>query len=361
MNEPVIIGNATLYLGDCREILPTLQKVDAVITDTMAHEQSTGRERSKERTGGGALGAKASGDRAPLPSGRTIAGCAGEPLRDHASGDVQMAEAPRHQGEVSRSEGAGERALCSRTGEHALPKDGEEERLRGVRHGGEPLRASQERKPSGQRQGELGSALLALPQQAPQKRVVEKETPRIAIVTDPPYGVDIAGWDKELPPQFVLSECLRIADGPVLWFGTASPRRLLDFRLYDPIPDRCVVWHLPFSLSMTAAHGMFYRWHPIWLWANGGKLSIERDVIEIPADGHNGWKHPGTKPIKLMVRLVDGIESETILDPFMGSGTTGVACANLGRKFIGIEIEPKYFEISCDRIENAQRQARMFA
>ena len=189
--------------------------------------------------------------------------------------------------------------------------------------------------------------------------MVEKETPRIAIVTDPPYGVDIAGWDKELPPQFVLSECLRIADGPVLWFGAASPRRLLDFRLYDPIPDRCVVWHLPFSLSMTAAHGMFYRWHPIWLWANGGKLSIERDVIEIPADGHNGWKHPGTKPIKLMVRLVDGIESETILDPFMGSGTTGVACMNLGRKFIGIEIEPKYFDIACRRIEDAQRQQRL--
>ena len=51
----------------------------------------------------------------------------------------------------------------------------------------------------------------------------------------------------------------------------------------------------------------------------------------------------------------------TVLDPFMGSGTTGVACMNLGRKFIGIEIEPRYFDIACERIENAQRQARMFA
>ena len=48
------------------------------------------------------------------------------------------------------------------------------------------------------------------------------------------------------------------------------------------------------------------------------------------------------------------------LVPFMGSGTTGVACMNLGRKFIGIEIEPKYYEIACERIENAQRQQRMF-
>ena len=50
----------------------------------------------------------------------------------------------------------------------------------------------------------------------------------------------------------------------------------------------------------------------------------------------------------------------TILDPFMGSGTTGVAAMNLGRKFIGIEIEPKYFDIACRRIEDAQRQQRLF-
>lgn len=53
--------------------------------------------------------------------------------------------------------------------------------------------------------------------------------------------------------------------------------------------------------------------------------------------------------------------NETVLDPFMGSGTTGVACANLGRKFIGIEIEPKYFDIACERITYAQNQLRLFA
>jgi DNA modification methylase len=50
----------------------------------------------------------------------------------------------------------------------------------------------------------------------------------------------------------------------------------------------------------------------------------------------------------------------TILDPFMGSGTTGVACVKLGRKFIGIEIEPRYFDIACRRIEDAYRQGDMF-
>jgi hypothetical protein len=53
-------------------------------------------------------------------------------------------------------------------------------------------------------------------------------------------------------------------------------------------------------------------------------------------------------------------EEETILDPFMGSGTTGVACAKMGRKFIGIEIDPEYFDIACRRIEDANRQKDLF-
>jgi DNA modification methylase len=51
---------------------------------------------------------------------------------------------------------------------------------------------------------------------------------------------------------------------------------------------------------------------------------------------------------------------ETILDPFMGSGTTGVACARLGRRFIGIEIEPKYFDIACKRIAREYEQLKLF-
>jgi len=54
------------------------------------------------------------------------------------------------------------------------------------------------------------------------------------------------------------------------------------------------------------------------------------------------------------------IANNTILDPFMGSGTTGVACMHLGRKFIGIEIEQKYFDIACERIEQAQKQLSLF-
>src|SRR5690606_23898717 len=72
-------------------------------------------------------------------------------------------------------------------------------------------------------------------------------------------------------------------------------------------------------------------------------------------------EHPTQKPVSLMVWCLGFLpKAETILDPFMGSGTTGVACVNLGRKFIGIEIEPRYFDIACRRIEEAYRQPRLF-
>lgn len=71
--------------------------------------------------------------------------------------------------------------------------------------------------------------------------------------------------------------------------------------------------------------------------------------------------HPSQKPYELMQDCLQmAPDAQVWLDPFMGSGTTGVACMNLGRKFIGIEIEPKYFDIACERIENAQRQAKLF-
>ena len=73
-------------------------------------------------------------------------------------------------------------------------------------------------------------------------------------------------------------------------------------------------------------------------------------------------KHPCPKPEAYCNWLVSRSAENggTILDPLMGSGTTGVACANLGRKFIGIEIEEKYFDIACERITAAQAQGRLF-
>jgi DNA modification methylase len=76
--------------------------------------------------------------------------------------------------------------------------------------------------------------------------------------------------------------------------------------------------------------------------------------------GVHEYGHPTEKPLALMewcVAKTDG----GVIDPYMGSGTTGVACANLGRAFIGIEREPKYFDIACERISAAYAQQRLFA
>ncbi|MHB8484081.1 MAG: DNA-methyltransferase [Nitrospiria bacterium] len=81
------------------------------------------------------------------------------------------------------------------------------------------------------------------------------------------------------------------------------------------------------------------------------------DVVQAPRTGN--VEHPTEKPVYLMEQIVKWTAG-VVFDPFMGSGTTGVACMNLGRKFIGIEIEPKYFDIACERISQAQKQLRMF-
>ena len=81
------------------------------------------------------------------------------------------------------------------------------------------------------------------------------------------------------------------------------------------------------------------------------------DVVQAPRTG-NEW-HPTEKPVQLMWHVTRWT-ADTILDPFMGSGTTGVACVRLGRKFIGIEIDEGYFDIACKRIEQAYAQPDLF-
>lgn len=99
----------------------------------------------------------------------------------------------------------------------------------------------------------------------------------------------------------------------------------------------------------------------------GGKIAWADESVKQPniisISKPRDDQHPNIKPVELPERFIrlHTVHGGVVLDPFMGSGTTGVACMNLGRKFIGIEIEPKYFEVACRRIEDAQRQGRLFA
>lgn len=94
-------------------------------------------------------------------------------------------------------------------------------------------------------------------------------------------------------------------------------------------------------------------------WNAGGKRGVYTHCVNGPErDG----RHPTEKPRRLMAEILGDFTNpeETILDPFMGSGTTGVAAVQMGRKFIGIERDERYFQIACDRIEKAQRQGDFF-
>ena len=174
-------------------------------------------------------------------------------------------------------------------------------------------------------------------------------------VSDPPYGVQIAGWDDEAPPNSLLTECLRVSAGPVVWFGAAVVRAILPVMRYEPPPDRVLIWAVTFSLSQVATNGMFYRWHPIWCWRlPKTQDAIHRDVLTVNTEAtHNSFIHPGKKPLPLMRQLSEGFGGSVVLEPFSGSGTTAVACIQTGRRCIAVEISPDYYAIGVKRCQQA--------
>jgi site-specific DNA-methyltransferase (adenine-specific)/modification methylase len=177
-----------------------------------------------------------------------------------------------------------------------------------------------------------------------------------AVVTDPPYGIgdrmqggtwgaaekyaDFRRWD--IAPSSESIALLRsLAPAVVLWGGNYFPAP----------PARCwLVWDKVNAVRTMADVEM--------AWTN---LDRPAKRFRSPVGIHE-WGHPTEKPLALMSWCLEQIPppAETILDPFMGSGTTGVAAVKLGRRFIGVEIEPKYFDIACRRIEEATRQPDMF-
>lgn len=94
-------------------------------------------------------------------------------------------------------------------------------------------------------------------------------------------------------------------------------------------------------------------------WNAGGKRGVYTHLVN---NAERTGLHPTEKPRKLMAEIIKDFTNpgQLICDPFMGSGTTGVAAVQLGRKFIGIEKDPKYFELACDRLDKAQRQGSLF-
>jgi site-specific DNA-methyltransferase (adenine-specific) len=184
------------------------------------------------------------------------------------------------------------------------------------------------------------------------------------VLTDPPYGVGVASGtigkqrknkhnydvyeDTSANVRFKIipriSECFRIAKAMIITPGTKC-------LTYYPPPDSFGCFYQPATVGMqrwgfTDSQPIFYYGQPYDIGKTIKKCSFV--LTERPSDK----RHPCSKPLKIWQQIISDRtkEGDTVLDPFMGSGTTAVACKNLGRKFIGIEISPEYCKIADDRL-----------
>ena len=183
-----------------------------------------------------------------------------------------------------------------------------------------------------------------------------------AVVTDPPYGIDYGkqgsfsklhgwggrenvSWDAERPALPVFDAIRSISKAQIIWGGNY-------FTDYLPPTMQWLVWDKG-QRDFSLADGEF-----AWSSQNKAARIFNYPRSKALADGK---QHPTQKPVALMQWCLEFLpKAQTILDPFMGSGTTGVACAKMGRKFTGIELDEAYFDIACRRIEAAYAQPDMF-
>lgn len=204
-----------------------------------------------------------------------------------------------------------------------------------------------------------------------------------AVISDPPYGAE------DTHSHHLSSIVLRNGEPArqALGFGGIIGDELLSFaEQWVGLASRWVVfscewkhahrldaagllvrlgiWHKPDGAPQFTGDRPGMGWEAVAVchrpgrkrWNGGGRHAF----WSVPKAGQSG--HPTEKPLALVGQWVRDFTDadETILDPFMGSGTTGVACVKLGRQFIGVEIDEKYFGIACKRIEQAYAQPDMF-
>jgi DNA modification methylase len=179
-----------------------------------------------------------------------------------------------------------------------------------------------------------------------------------AVIADPPYGLgdkwqggggskrsswrfdpkEARAWDKQ--PCAGVPALLALADAVIVWGGN----------YYALPPSRCwLVWDKKQNDKWTTGQAEL-------AWTNIDKPVRVFRFATCEQASEGAKEHPTQKPLALMTWCLKWVPDGVVMDPYMGSGTTGVACVQQGRPFIGIEIEPRYFDIACRRIEQAQRQ-----
>jgi len=207
----------------------------------------------------------------------------------------------------------------------------------------------------------LGKVVQPLPHDPSQEEVVE--FPKgWAILTDPPYGIGIdgqarrikrkksdrkgyefKGWDAERP-ESALRMIAQINCHKIIWGGNYFADLL-------PAGEKWLSWDKGQRIYQSDCELAYTN-------LKGALRVFTLNRVALMQDGA---QHPTQKPVALMQWCLGFLpDAETILDPFMGSGTTLVACAKLGRKGIGIELDPDYFQIACERVQKAYDQPDLF-
>ena len=202
-----------------------------------------------------------------------------------------------------------------------------------------------------------------------------------AVITDPPYGIGfkygVSYIDKGGDDYMRLIAMLKGYPLALLQY----PEEMM--RYCVPVlgaPDECFTWC--YNSNNERQSRIWGFWNLIVDWKavkQPAKNPLDKRIVGAKFDDgvrHYDWcsdiqqvknvsedktDHPCQLPVELTERIIRFVNAATVCDPFLGSGTTGVACANLGRRFIGIEIHKPYFDIACERIDNAYRQKRLFA
>ena len=195
-----------------------------------------------------------------------------------------------------------------------------------------------------------------------------------AVVTDPPYGIGFKYNthvdDADEYPAFMSAVAKQATEitksGGLLFFFQGMKNAS---RFHEWFPGGFKIFAAVRNFTQYLPTPVQHSWDPVIWWSNGKSA---RRAIAGQRDYHVGntakWiaqesnGHPCPRPLDTMEYLVrlSTDEGESILDSFMGSGTTGVACVKLGRRFIGIELDEGYFNIACERIRKAYAQPDMF-
>jgi len=189
-----------------------------------------------------------------------------------------------------------------------------------------------------------------------------------AVITDPPYGMNfVSNHRKEKYGKIENDNSAEIAKKIIDWAFKNARQAAYIFGRWENVseyqkPKSLITW-IKNNWSMgdlkhehaRQTELIFYYCFNEHSW--GGNV---RPTDIVFADRTNNENHPTEKPVVLMRKIIDWVNGEMILDPFMGSGSTGIAAVESGRRFIGIEINEKYFDIACKRIRNTAAQGKLF-